>query len=127
MGPVVSSPLPTTDVEPDASAPDGIGPVRRQADDRAVPPSAAGRTWVAVVPAIVALVAILVFILQNLHEANVRFVSLSGSAPLGLALLAAAVLGGLVVFCLGSVRILQLRRLARRRYRRTSAEPPRRG
>jgi uncharacterized integral membrane protein len=42
-------------------------------------------------------------------------VFVSERLPLGVALLVAAAVGALIVFCLGSVRILQLRRLARRR------------
>lgn len=80
-----------------------------------VPGSRAGRTWVALVPAALALVLVLIFVLQNLQSSTVRFVIVSERLPLGVALLVAAALGALVVFCLGSVRILQLRRLARRR------------
>jgi uncharacterized integral membrane protein len=65
-----------------------------------------------------ALLAMLIFVLQNLQRSEVSFFGLSGDAPLGLALLGAALLGGLVVFCLGSVRILQLRKLARGRQQR---------
>jgi hypothetical protein len=57
-----------------------------------------------------ALLVMLIFVFQNLQRSEVSFLGLSGDAPLGLALLGAALLGGLVVFCLGSVRILQLRK-----------------
>jgi lipopolysaccharide assembly protein A len=70
-----------------------------------------------------ALVAVLVFVFQNLQRTKVSFLMLSGRAPLGLALVAAALLGGLVVFGLGSVRIMQLRTLARRRYRSLQQRP----
>jgi len=60
-------------------------------------------------------VLVVVFVLQNLQATTVRFVVVSGRLPLGVALLIAAALGALVVFCLGSVRIVQLRRLAARR------------
>jgi uncharacterized integral membrane protein len=65
-----------------------------------------------------ALLVMLIFAFQNLQRSEVSFFGLSGDAPLGLALLGAALLGGLVVFCLGSVRILQLRKLARGRQQR---------
>lgn len=114
MGPVTSS-SPTATGR-DARAADDFEPSVGRPHGRSTRPAAAGsRAWLAFVPAIVGLVAILVFVLQNLHQADVRFLSLSGSAPLGLALLAAAVLGGLVAFCLASVRNMQRRRLARRR------------
>jgi uncharacterized integral membrane protein len=59
-----------------------------------------------------ALVIMLVFIFQNLRETTVSFLGFSGGAPLGRALVAAALLGGITAFGLGSVRIVQLRRLA---------------
>jgi uncharacterized integral membrane protein len=61
----------------------------------------------------VALVIMLAFVFQNLRETTVSFLGFSGGAPLGLALVAAALLGGIIVFALGSVRIVQLRKLAR--------------
>jgi uncharacterized integral membrane protein len=66
----------------------------------------------------VALVIMLVFIVQNLRETTVSILGFSGGAPLGLALVAAALLGGITVFALGSVRIVQLRKLARAQGRR---------
>jgi lipopolysaccharide assembly protein A len=81
----------------------------------AVPGSRVGRTWVALAPAALAMVLVLLFVLQNLQATTVRFVVVSGRLPLGVALLVAAALGALVVFCLGSVRIVQLRHLAARR------------
>ena len=68
-------------------------------------------------PALVLFAAILLFVLQNLHSSKVRFVSLSGTLPLGVALLAAVALGALLVLALGSVRILQLRKLVRHHQR----------
>ena len=49
------------------------------------------------------------------RRTTVSFLGFSGGAPLGLALVAAALLGGIIVFALGSVRIVQLRKLARAR------------
>jgi uncharacterized integral membrane protein len=66
----------------------------------------------------IALVIMLVFIFQNLRETPVSFLGVSGGAPLGHALVGAALLGGIIVFGLGSVRIVQLRRLARSQGRR---------
>jgi uncharacterized integral membrane protein len=86
-----------------------------------VPPSRAGRLWVGMISALVLLVLMLVFIFQNLHNVKISFFTASGSFPLALALLLAAVVGALIVFCLGSIRIIQLRRTVRRRSRRTRA------
>lgn len=77
--------------------------------------------WASLVFALVLLVIILVFVFQNLQSVKVSFISLHGRFPLALALVFAAVLGALLVVCLGSVRIVQLRRVARRNLR---AQPP---
>jgi len=82
-----------------------------------VPPSRAGRLWMGLLPALIFLIVLLVFIFQNLHNVKISFFTASGSFPLALALLLAAVGGALIVLCLGSIRILQLRRTVRRRSR----------
>jgi uncharacterized integral membrane protein len=79
-----------------------------------IPSTRASRTWTRVLPVLVLFAAILLFVLQNLRSSKVSFVSLSGTLPLGVALLAAVALGALLVLALGSVRILQLRKLVRR-------------
>jgi uncharacterized integral membrane protein len=113
---------PTISTEPIAST-EPVGSTqaattsRPAPSDAAVPGRRAGHAWVALIPAMLALAVVLVFVFQNLQRTKVSFLVLSGNAPLGLALVAAALLGGLVVFGLGSVRIMQLRKLARGRYR----------
>lgn len=73
-------------------------------------PSRIGRAWIGLGVGIGALIIVLVFILENLHSVNVSFFGASGSVPLGVALLLAAVLGALVTLLVGSIRIMQLRR-----------------
>lgn len=93
-----------------------------------VPASRAGRAWVALALGIIALVVIIVFIIENSKSTPVTFFGVSWRIPLGLDLLLAAVLGGLVAFLLGTVRIVQLRRVARHRpaspVEASKAEPP---
>jgi uncharacterized integral membrane protein len=60
------------------------------------------------------LVVVLVFILQNLRSVRVHFLWVTWTIPLAVDLLLATVLGGLIMFSAGSVRIVQLRRAARR-------------
>ena len=72
------------------------------------------RAWNGVIPALVVLAFILVFIFQNLHKTRVSFVFLSATLPLAVALIAAAACGGLFVLALGSIRMVQLRRVIRR-------------
>lgn len=72
-------------------------------------------TWAAVVVAIVVLIVLLIFILQNLQSATVTFLGIQADLPIGVALLLAAAIGGLLVALVGAARILQLRRTARNR------------
>ena len=75
--------------------------------------SRVGGALVGLVLGAVVLILLLVFVLQNLEDVRVSFMSVDGSLPLGVALLLAAVAGALVVAVPGSARILQLRRANR--------------
>lgn len=65
--------------------------------------------WAAVVVGLVLLLVLLVFILENGQTARVTFFGAHGHLPQGVALLFAAVIGGLFVVLAGAARILQLR------------------
>ncbi|MGA7416867.1 MAG: lipopolysaccharide assembly protein LapA domain-containing protein [Acidimicrobiales bacterium] len=111
-----------TAARPDSGVDGGPAPVATPPPPTGVPVTRAGRLWMALLPALIFLVVLLVFIFQNLHNVKISFFTASGSFPLALALLLAAVGGALIVLCLGSIRILQLRRTVRRRSR--LASPP---
>lgn len=70
--------------------------------------------WASVAVGLVLLIVLLVFILQNLNTVRVNFFWAHWRIPLAVDLLFATVLGGLIVFTAGSLRMLQLRRTARR-------------
>lgn len=74
----------------------------------------ASAAWVATGVALLLLILLIVFILQNSTKVEVQFLGLSGTIPLGMALLIAAVGGGVVVAIAGVARITQLRMNARR-------------
>ncbi|MET1065811.1 MAG: lipopolysaccharide assembly protein LapA domain-containing protein [Arthrobacter sp.] len=74
----------------------------------------AGMVWVAVASALVVLILLIVFILQNQEYVLVKFFGLEGSVPLGIALFIAAVGGGVLVAIAGAARIIQLRVAAHR-------------
>ena len=74
----------------------------------------AGAVWVAVAAALLLLVLLIVFILQNPTKVEVHFLGLQGTLSLGMALLIAAVGGGVVVAIAGTARVTQLRMNARR-------------
>jgi putative membrane protein len=78
-----------------------------------IPSTRAGRAWVRILPALGVAAVGLVFILQNLHHAKVNFLTVSRSVPVAVALLAAFALGATSVLLLGSIRILQLRKIIR--------------
>ncbi|TVS98790.1 DUF1049 domain-containing protein, partial [Amycolatopsis bartoniae] len=71
-------------------------------------------TWVAVIVALVILVFLLIFILQNLATATVNFLGMSGSLPLAVAMLFSAIAGAVLVALIGAARILQLRKATKR-------------
>ena len=77
--------------------------------------------WVATGVALVLLILLIVFILQNSTKVDVQFLGMSGAIPLGMALLIAAVGGGVVVAIAGVARITQLRMSARRTRQSTSS------
>lgn len=103
--------------QPTASAPLGAGAPAAHGAPALTRASAA---WVATAAALLLLVLLIVFMLQNSTRVAVHFLSLSGSIPLGMALLIAAVGGGVVVAIAGIARVTQLRMNARRARRADS-------
>lgn len=102
----------------DSPSPDDLSPQTHQ-----LPGESRTRlsgAWTAVVVGLLALVAILVFILQNQQSVQVSFLVFSGHLPLAVALLFAMILGALIVSAFGAARLLQLRMVAGRA-RRMSA------
>jgi len=73
----------------------------------------ASAAWVAVGSALFLLVLMIVFMLQNPTPIAFHFLGLTVSLPAGLAMVIAAVGGGVVVAVAGSARIVQLRKDAR--------------
>jgi uncharacterized integral membrane protein len=63
--------------------------------------------------ALVVLILLLVFIIENTESVKITYFGASFHLPLGVALLLAAIGGGLLVGIVGTARILQLRRRVR--------------
>lgn len=80
----------------------------------------ASAVWLATAVALLLLVLLIVFMLQNTTEVEVHFLGLTGSIPLGMALLIAAVGAGVVVAIAGVARVTQLRVNARRTHHQSS-------
>jgi uncharacterized integral membrane protein len=74
----------------------------------------ASAVWVATGAALLLLILLIVFMLQNSTKVEVHFLGLTGTIPLGMALLIAAVGGGVLVAIAGIARVTQLRMSARR-------------
>lgn len=103
-------PSPSDDSAPETTAagagsPDGSGASRF---------TRTSATWVAVGAALLLLILLIIFMLQNSTKVEVQFFGAVGTIPLGLALLIAAVAGGVVVAIAGAARITQLRHSVRR-------------
>lgn len=76
--------------------------------------------WTTLVLFSLVLIILLIFILQNLDSVKVSFLGASGSMPLAVAMLFAAVAGALLVAIPGVGRMIQLRKTVRR----VAAQPP---
>ena len=66
----------------------------------------AGMVWAAVACALVVLILLIAFILQNQEYVQVKFFGLAGAVPLGIALFIGAVGGGVLVAIAGAARII---------------------
>lgn len=73
----------------------------------------AGMAWVATIASLILLVFLITFIIQNQEDVTIAFFGLEGTIASGIALLIAAVGGGLLVAVAGAARILQLRSSSR--------------
>lgn len=102
-----------------ADAPD---PPQDTKPDPAPPPAApqvkftrAAALWGALIGGFLILIVLLIFVTQNMGTTKVQFLSwTSPSLPLGVLILLAAIGGGLVTVAVGSARIVQLRRAAKK-------------
>lgn len=103
-------PHPNPDSRP-APKPERGSPARGSRDSVAV--TRAGTAWVATVASLILLVLLITFIVQNQEDVTIVFFGLEGTIASGIALLIAAVGGGLLVAVAGAARILQLRSSSR--------------
>lgn len=74
----------------------------------------AGALWAALIVGFLILIVLLVFITQNTNSADFQFLGWHWTLPLGVAILLAAVCGGLLTVTVGTARIFQLRRAAKK-------------
>jgi uncharacterized integral membrane protein len=101
---------------PTVPTPNDITPAGRH--DPVVTRTRTGGLWTGLILSSLVLLFLLIFILQNNVPVQIQFLGLVGTLPTGVALLLAAIAGLLLVAIPGGLRILQLRRAARRGARR---------
>lgn len=82
-------------------------PARGSRDRTAV--TRAGMAWAATIASLILLILLITFIVQNQNDVTIAFFGLEGTISSGIALLIAAVGGGVLVAVAGTARILQLR------------------
>lgn len=70
--------------------------------------------WTSLVGGAVVLLLLLVFIVQNQQNTEINLIFWTATLPLGVSLLIAAIGGALLVGLAGALRILQLRRAAKK-------------
>jgi len=74
----------------------------------------AASLWSSLTAGFLILIVLLIFITQNTNSAPFAFLGWHWSLPLGVAVLLAAVCGGLITVLAGTARIYQLRRAAKK-------------
>jgi len=119
-----AEPPPAADVPGTTPAEASPSEAAAKPDPSAKPPFTHTRTsgyWAAVVVGLLVMLVLIVFILENGQRARVSFFGAHGNLPEGVALLLAAVIGGLFVVLAGAARILQLRARSARPARAATA------
>lgn len=100
-------PLPPVVAEPDSGNPPAV-----QAED--VKFTRAAALWTSLILGFLILIVLLIFITQNTATTSFTFLSWHWSLPLGVAILLAAVGGGLITALVSAARMFQLRRAAKK-------------
>ncbi|KKB99301.1 LapA family protein [Mycolicibacter arupensis] len=79
-----------------------------------MPLTRAGALWTALIAGFLVLIVLLVFVTQNTAPVDLAFLTWTWSLPAGVAILLAAICGGLLTALVGTARIFQLRRAAKK-------------
>jgi len=92
----------------------GTPPAEKTPKEPAVGFTRAGALWTFLILGFLILIVLLIFITQNTASAAFQFFTWHWTLPLGVAILLAAVGGGLITVTVGTARIFQLRRTAKK-------------
>jgi uncharacterized integral membrane protein len=98
-------------------------PPRRKPKDPTAKFTRAGALWSALIAGFLILILLLIFIAQNTTDTAFTFFGWHWSLPLGVAILLAAVGGGLLTVAVGTARIVQLRRATKKHVATLDAGP----
>jgi uncharacterized integral membrane protein len=104
----------TSTLPPPAASGPGRSPPAPQAPDRPQPRTPISGMRTALIAGLAALIVAVIFIIQNVHAANISFLGIHLVLPQAGALLGAAIAGSLLTVAAGPARISQLRQLIRR-------------
>jgi uncharacterized integral membrane protein len=74
----------------------------------------AAAVWTGIILGLLILILLLIFITQNMNSVTTTFLFWKTDLPLGVTILVAAVAGALITALVGAVRIVQLRRAAKK-------------
>ena len=107
--------------DPSPSSSPSAHPVGPTSTEPAVKFTRAGALWSALIIGFLTLIVLLIFIAQNTASAPFTFFTWHWSLPLGVAFLLAAVGGGLLTVAVGTARMLQLRRTAKKHFAAATA------
>jgi uncharacterized integral membrane protein len=102
--------------DPSAAPDDGDSAGGARPPDSGVAFTRAAALWISLFVGFLVLIVLLIFITQNTESADFQFLGFHWSLPLGVAILLAAVAGGLITVLVGTARIYQLRRVAKRNF-----------
>lgn len=105
---------PATTAPPTTTPPATTRPAVPATKHRQSLSSRTGNTWIGLIAGALILIVLLVFILQNLDQVQVGLFFWHFSLPLGVAVLLSVIGGALVMALVGGVRIIQLRRAAKK-------------
>lgn len=111
--PYVSPDEPVDVLGPPASGPE-VGTTVPAGQVEEVHLTRAGALWVSLILGFLILIVLLIFITQNTAATDFRFLNWNWSLPLGVAILLAAVCGGLITALVSAARMFQLRRAAKK-------------
>jgi uncharacterized integral membrane protein len=109
-----NSPLPGEPAPPPLAELSGVPAEPAHRTESAVHFTRAAALWAALIIGFLILILLLVFIMQNTNSITINFFGWNWNLPLGVAILLSAVGGGLLTVAVGTARIVQLRRAAKK-------------